>query len=227
MKTSYMLLALIVLVTLMGMTATNVLLKQEYDKLDWSNPLQGFDERDLPTVRHWVIDGRRVREIIIEPGAQAKAFIHPKLTEFYQFRQQGDTVFIEAADKLGTTAPYRNWQETASIGLVIRVPTVASIRMSNGLLTVRKFALDSLGVSLVNSRLRTSGLTVTDKCSLNIGRCSKTILGADQYALLQAVVRDSSALQLSNTQISKFAFDPSPRAEIELNGRALQWLKKL
>ncbi|GAB3758568.1 hypothetical protein [Spirosoma pomorum] len=226
MKTSHILLAIIVLITLMGMTATNVLLKQEYDKLDWSNPLQGFDKRMLPAARHWVIDGP-VDEVIVEHGPQSEAYISPGRSN-YQLKQQGDTMFVSylVVKQKYMYAKNRETDKEETIELVIRTPDLESVRMKNGRLTIRKFTLDSLNVSLINGRLRTSGLTVTGNCALDISQCSKTILGTDQYASLQATVRDSSALQLSNTQVRTLAVDPSHKAEVELSGRALRWLKK-
>jgi hypothetical protein len=230
MKTSYILLALIVLITLMGMSATNVLLKQEYDKLDWSNPLQGFEERALPAARHWVLDGP-INEIVIESGSQTQAFVNPNRLN-YQLKQRGDTMFVtygiaeKNAAELHMYAKnsYRDQEE--NIQLLIRTPDLKSVRMNNGSLTIRKFTLDSLSLFLMNSRLRTNGLAVTRNCAIDIRQCSKVILGADQYNSLQALVRDSSAIQLGNTQINKLAVTPSSDANVELTGQALQWLGK-
>lgn len=69
MKASYILLSVLAIVTLTGMVATDVLLKQQYDKIDWTNPYQNYEKRSLPTAKHWVIVGTSTQEIIVERSA--------------------------------------------------------------------------------------------------------------------------------------------------------------
>lgn len=66
MKTSHILLTIVAVVTLTGMVATDVLLKQQYDKVDWSDPYQDFDRRTLPSAKHWIIDSAPTDEIMVE-----------------------------------------------------------------------------------------------------------------------------------------------------------------
>ena len=65
MKTSHILLALIAVITLTGMVATDLLLKQQYDKINWRNAYQDFKKRDSPNARHWVVTGTPVGEVIV------------------------------------------------------------------------------------------------------------------------------------------------------------------
>ena len=226
MKTSYILLATVAAVTLTGMVATDVLRKQRYDKIDWSDQYQAFERRALPSARHLVVEAAPVAEIIVEKNARPQALLSPEYVRFYRTRQWGDTLFVTLApDYDGPDDPKANASELAT-GLVLRLPDLQSLRVRNGRLTVRNFTLNQLAVSLQNSRLRTDGLTVRDSFMLTERRNSFAVLGADRYQLLQVIVRDSSGLQLDDAEAKSFTVDASPRAEVQMRGQALRWLAK-
>ncbi len=226
MKTSYILLALIAVITLTGMVATDVLLKQQYDKIDWSNPYQDYEKRSLPTAKHWVIEGTPRAEIIVEQGTTAaQVLVKPDMIKFYRIRQQSDTLFVGFTLENDQREPPRNATDyELGAGLVLRLPDVQSIRITNGRLTLRKLTLTNVAVSLLNSRLRTNGLTVKNGFDLTSSQNSFAVLGPDRYGSLRTVVQDSSGVELNDTYMAAFTKELSPKAEVQLRGQALRWL---
>lgn len=227
MKTSYSLLALVALITLTGMITTDVLLKRQYTKIDWSDPYQTFERRALPAVRHLVIEAAPIAEVVVEQNPTAQALLLPAMASSYRTQQRGDTLVVSfTMNYTGEKRSPRDnsWYELPA-GLVLRLPTIESVRMTNGCLTLRKMALDSLAVSLENTRLRTQQMTVKDALGIIADQNSFAMLGPERYPSLQAVIRDSSGLQLTNTQLGMLTTELSPKAEIQLSGQALKWLK--
>lgn len=227
MKTSHILLALIAIVTLTGMVTTDVLLQRQYTKIDWSDPYQSFERRALPAVKHLVVDTAPIAEVIVEQNPASQALLFPDMANSYHTRQQGDTLFVSFT--MNYTGEKRNprdnsWYEL-SAGLVLRLPKVESIRMTNGCLTLRKITLDSLAVSLENTRLRTKQITIGNGLTLIESQNSFAMLGDDRYQSLRVLVHDSSGLQLNNTPVQAFTPQVSPKAEVQLRGQALKWLK--
>ena len=228
MKTSYSLLALIAVVTLTGMVATDLLLKQQYEKIDWRNTYQDFEKRDLPKARHWVIEGTPTSEIIIVKTIdKPQALIAPDKVKFYRVRLQGDTAFVSfTPDYSGyRNSPQNDAGRELGVQLVLRLPNVQALHVENARLTLAGLSTDSLTVSLFLSRLRTHRVTVSKNFALTVAQNSFAMLGADQYKSLQAVVADSSGMQLNDSRVDAFAKTVSPNAEIQVKGQALTWLK--
>ncbi|GAB3998332.1 hypothetical protein GCM10028807_45740 [Spirosoma daeguense] len=229
MKTSHILLAIILLVTLTGMVATDVLLKQEYQRIDWKNPYQSFVHRPLPGLKHYVIEGTPIGEImLLRSTDKAEALIEPEQAKFYKTRQQGDTLFVsftpEFSGYQGTPREDADYEKSKHV--VLRIADLKSLRVKDSRLTLTDFGTDTLSITLQNSRLRTNKLGVSKGFSINSSQNSFAVLGTeDQYNLLRAVVQDSSGIQLNNTSIKTFVPNVSPKAEIQLRGDALKWLK--
>ena len=227
MKTSYILLAIVAVVALTGMVATDVLLKREYDKIDWRNPYQNFERRALPTARHWVIDGTPVHEIVVVRSTDTpQALIGPGAVKFYRTRQQGDTVFVAfTPDYDGYQGDPRNDADhELGVRLVLQMLPFQTMRVVNARLTLSELTTDTLRIMLENSRLRTKKINITGSFGLTAAQNSFVVLGADQYKNLYADVRDSSGIRLNDTQTAVFTPAVSPRAEVQLRGRALRWL---
>ena len=226
MKTSHILLATVAVVTLTGMVATNVLLKQQYEKIDWSDQYQSFERRTVPPVTHWVVEGAPTDEIIVErTEGSAQALVNFGQSPLFRIKQQGDTAYVYfTPDYDGSNEPRRDAYTELPAGLVLRLPDLQSLRVTNSRLTLRGFAPKQLTVSLQNTRLRTNSLTVTGSFALTADQNSFAVLGPDRYQTLRLTVRDSSGAQLNNTQTAQFLPDLSPKAEVQLRGRALRWL---
>ena len=221
MKTSHILLATVALVTLTGMVATNVLLKQQYEKIDWRNSYQDFDRRVVPTATYVVIEGAPTAEIIVERSTDtAQALLLPSMANSFSTRQRGDTLLVTFTMNYDDEPrnPRNDIDNELPAGLVLRLPDLQSLRVTNSRLTLRGFTPKQLTVSLQNTRLRTNGLNVTGSFSLTADQNSFAVLGPDQYQSLRLVVRDSSGAQLNDTQTVQFLPDVSPKAEVQLRG---------
>ena len=210
------------------MVATDVLLKQQYDKIDWRNPYQAYEKRSLPSAKHWVIEGAPASEIVVVGSAdKPQALVDPQFIKFYRIRQQEDTVFV------AFTPDYAGWQSQPRdaadrklyIAVVLRLPGLQTLRVKNGRLTLSELAKENLQVTLQNSRLRTQNLSVSKAFDLIASQNSFATLGPDHYGALRTVVQDSSGVQLNDTQIEVFTNQAAPKAEIQLRGKALKWLK--
>ena len=228
MKTSHILLAIVAVVSLTGMIATDVMLKQQYDKIDWSDQYQNFERRTLPSATHWVIEGAPTDEIIIERSAgQAQALLNNERSQFFRVRQQGDTAYVAFTPAYtGSHEPKNDAYRELGTGLVLRLPDLQSLRITNGRLTLRERTVSALAIHLENTRLRTNYLTVNGPMTLTGSRNSFAVLGADRYQSLRTIMRDSSGVQLNDTHTETFSPDVSPKAEVQLRGRALRWLAK-
>ena len=231
MKTSYILLAIIAILTLTGMVATDVLLKQQYDNIDWRNQYQNYEKRDLPRATHWVLEGTSGSEIIIEhtTGA-AQALLQPEEAKNYSIRQQGDTVFVTfkpSNGRFGENDSLRHVAERSfSEDLLLRIPKLTSINAKDARITVRNWSMDRLTINLRNTRLQTHNVVIADSLALTVGQNSFSVLSnTDQYKTVQAVVQDSSGIQINDTPIANFTAQTSPKAEVRLSGQALKWLK--
>ena len=229
MKTSYILLAVIATVTLTGMIATDVLLKQQYEQIDWHNPYQNFEQRSLPTAKHWVVEGGPTNEIIIERSkSKPQALVKSDYVKFYRTRQQGDTIFVAfTPDFTGyQSGPRNDAYYELGVQLVLRLPDWQTLQVKSARLTLRELTADKLTISLQNSRLRTNKLKISGSFSLIASQNSFAVLGPeDQYKTLQTIVQDSSGVQLNNAQAESFTKQVSPMAEVQLRGQALRWLK--
>jgi hypothetical protein len=226
MKTSYYLLTATVLIALTGMVATDVLLKNEYEKIDWSNQYQFFARCALPSTKHIVVDGTADREILIELGQQAQALIAPADSSFFSFRTQHDTLYVSFDPY--TTAHQRPIQtvwNSRSIGLILRLPALVSVSGINTRLTIQERIQPTLDVSLQNSVLFARQLAVSSSFRLTERETSFALLDKGNYRSMQLIVQDSSVTHLKDTRMDAFSPTLSDRAEVQFNGQATRWVK--
>lgn len=210
------------------MVAADVLLKQQYDTIDWNDKYQNFERRALPSVQHYVIESAPIAEVIVEGGSRTpQALLLPSMADSYRAEQRGDTVFVRFTMHYseGKRSP-RDYNYELSAGLVLRLPKVQSVQFTNGALTLRHLTPDQLNVDLQNSRLRTDHVTVLGSFGLNSRQNSFAALNADRYGSMRAVVQDSSGVQLNDVTTEALTAELSPRAEVQLRGRALRWVKQ-
>ncbi len=228
MKTSSILLAVIALVTLTGMVATDVLLKQQYNKVDWKNPYQDYEKRNLPTAKHWVIEGTPTNEIIIEQRTGVShALVEKETAKYYRTRQQGDTVFVFFTPdySVGRNSPRADAERGYSNAVLLQLAGLQSLTAKNARLTLRNWTGEQVAITLENSRLRTDKLAIAGAFDLTASQNSFAVLGPDRYGSLQASIQDSSGVQMNDTQAITFTKQLSPKAEVQLRGQALKWLR--
>lgn len=150
--------------------------------------------------------------------------------EGFGLRQAKDTVFVSFTPdySIDRNRPRDDADMQFPVEMVLGLPTdqQQSIRVINGRVSVEKLSAKQLTLELVKTRLQTDQLRVTDYFTLTSAQNSFATLGSkDQYKALQVVVKDSSGVLLNDVQTVAFSKQVSPRAEIQLRGRALSWLK--
>ena len=231
MKKSTILLALVAFVALSGMVTSNLLLKQEYDKINWSRPYPTFRQQALPnTIRHVVIKTFPVASVVIEPSDTARMLVKPDLASHLKTQQRADTLFVQFTPPGELSATELNPRDMSSVpwksvGLVLRLPRLQSLHATNSWLTVLKFRPELLTVTLNHSRLEALTVSTVGACRLAVSRGSWAQLGAERFGALAVSVQDSSLLQLLGTTAGVFTREIAPSAGIQFTGGALGLLK--
>lgn len=243
MKTSHYLLIAAILITLTGMVATDVLLKREYEKIDWSDPYQFFARRALPTARHVVITGTPSRDIIVETGQvitvdmprqsahnepvrMAQALVAPEDSLFFRSHMQHDTLYISFdPDATIQGSPRVEAWADKRVGALIRLPAIQSLTAIDARVKLPQLTVPSLDVTLQNSYLNTFAIAVLGSFRLVERQNSLAELSGGNYKTVNVVVQDSSAVHLNNTQIDAFSPTLSERAEVQFKGKATRWVK--
>jgi hypothetical protein len=231
MKPSRILLALVALVGLSGMVANNLLLKQEYDTINWGRPYPTFRRQALPnTIRHVVIETFPSASVVIEAGDTAQTLVKPDLAIHFKTRRRADTLFVRfmpPGELSPTEFDPRNTQYSPwkGVGLVLRLSQLQSLYATDSRLTVSKFRPETLAITLNHSRLEAMTLSTVGSCRLAVNRGSWAQLGAGQFGALAVSVQDSSLLQLLGTTAGVFTKNIAPSASIHLTGGALGLLK--
>lgn len=227
MKTSYYLLLAAAVITLTGMVGIDVLLKQGYEKIDWSNQYQFFARRSLPGASHLVISGTPGREIIVEPGKEPMALVAPDDSLSFRFRMQHDTLFVSFnPDTTDHRSPRKTVGDDKTTGLLLRLPTLESVNAINARLTLQDRPLTDLTVSLQNSLLFANQLTVPASFQLTERQNSLAMLTKGSYKTMQLMLQDSSAIHVNDTRIDTFSPTLSDRAEVQFSGQSTRWVKQ-
>ncbi len=231
MKPSTILLTLVAFVGLSGMVANNLLLKQEYDKINWSRPYPMFQRQALPSaIRHVVIETFPVASVVIEAGDTAQILVKPDLAIHLKTRQRSDTLFVQFMPpgelSSGGFRPRDLYSvPKEGVGLVLRLRDLHSLTATESWLQLGRFRPDALTLTLNHSRLDALAVSSVGACQLTVNRGSWAQLGPGRFGSLAVSVPDTSLLQLFGTTAGVFTKRISPSATIQLTGGALGLLK--
>lgn len=230
MKTSIKLLCLLAVITLTGMLSVDGLLKQQYDRIDWSNPYQGFTARPLSNVRHVRISGTPDHsEIRIQQGVKPQALIDPQKhtnASGIEIAQKGDTLLVTFNKKGGGwDSPIDEERNSYHTTLVLNLPMLSSLYVNNVRVTVSGFETDQLSLTAHHARLKTEKIRVSGTLTVQTENQAFAILDADACGTLQATVRDSSGVNLENIRPNRLITNVAPRAELRLKGNQLGAMK--
>ncbi len=223
MKTSIKLLCLLAVVTLTGMLSVDGLLKQEYDKIDWSNPHQGFTIKPLPALRHVRISGTPGFVILLQKDATAQALLDPDLNGHrFTTTQRGDTLLVVLETKdTGWDGPIDNEWDFYRTALVLNLPALSSLFVNNVRVKVNGFETDQLSLTAHHARLITEKIRVSGTLSVQTENRAYATLNTDTCGILRATVRDSSGLNMDGIRPGRFISDIAPKGEIRLRGHQL------
>ena len=227
MKTSIKLLCLLAVITLTGMLSVNGLLKQQYDRIDWSNPYQDFVIKPLPVLRHVRISGTPEYGIRIQQGAKSQALLGPELNaSVLEISQQGDTLLV-TFNKKGSNwdGPIDSEWDNYHTGLVLNLPALSSLYVNNVRANVSGFETDQLSLTAHHARLRTEKIRVPGQLTVQTEKRAFAILDADTCGILRVTVRDLSGANLEKVRPDRLITNVAPGAELRLKGNQLGAMK--
>lgn len=230
MKTSIKLLCLLAFITLSGMLSVDGLLKQQYDRIDWSNPYQDFTAQPLPTLKHVRILGTPdYSEIRIQQGAKPQALIDRQKhtnTSAVEITQKGDTLLVLFHKKgSGWDGPINKDWNFYHTALVLNLPALSSLYMNNVRATISGFETNQLHLTAHHALLKTEKIRIAGLLTVQTENQAFAILGGDLCGTLQATVRDSSGVELERIAPNQLITNVAPRAELRLKGNQLRAMK--
>lgn len=230
MKTSIKLLCLLAVVTLTGMVSINVLLKKQYDLLDWSNPYQSYISRPLPALRHVHIVGKLGYQVLIRQHPQASVLINPDfpLSKF-QVSQRGDTLLIKlsAADSNATGPVYEPWDEWEKNqpDIALNLPELNSLEATNVRIAVDGFSATNLSLTSRHALLKTKRIRVPGSLAVQAQNGSIVRLNADTCGVLLVTARDSVSVSLDKIDPVRILPTIAPKAELRVRGQQVEQLQ--
>ena len=231
MKPSTILLALVALVGLSGMVANNLLLKQKYDKINWSRPYPTFRRQALPnTIRHVVIETFPVASVVIEAGDTARILVKPDLAIHLKTQQRADTLFVQFMPPGELSSGGFRPRDMFSIpkegvGLVLHLRELRSLTATDTWLALKRFRPETLAITLNHSRLEALLVSTVGGCRLAVNRGSWAQLGPNRFGSLAVSAPDSGLVQLLGTTAGVFTKTIAPSASVSLQGGALGLLR--
>ena len=226
MKTSIKLLCLLAVITLTGMLSVNGLLKQQYDRIDWTNPYQNFTTQPIPALRHVRISGTPDYEIKLERNASAQALLDPDLSgHIFKTDRRGDTLLITFTAKgKGWNGPIDD-EWPGFVALVLHLPELNSLYTNNVRVTVSGFETPQLSLTAHHARLFTEKMRINGTLTVQTENQGFALIRADSCKTLRATLRDSSSMNLNSIHPIRLITDVAPKAGLRLKGQQLGAMK--
>ncbi|MCY7356092.1 MAG: hypothetical protein LH609_01215 [Rudanella sp.] len=227
MKTSIKLLCLLAIISLTGMLSVDGLLKQQYDRIDWSNPYQNFVVNSLPALRHVRISGTPGFVIHLQQNAKSQALLDPDLTGHrFVTTQRGDTLLVVFKTKdNGWDGPIDKEWEYYRTALVLNLPALSSLSVNNVRVKVSGFETNQLSLIAHHARLITEKIRVSGTLSMQTENRAFAILNAYTCGTLRAIVRDSSGVQLDEIRPNRLITNVASGGELRIKGNQLGVMK--
>ncbi len=235
MKLSAKLLFTLLFLVMAGMLATNFVLKNEYDRIDKSNPYWTFEKMLEQPFRHLKIEGGNNNLVVFEPAPLAsvrvdKKWIGPE-EENVRAEVRNDTLFIRIPFKYDPDdARYRSGRQ-----ILARIfsPELLSIEGRNTALVMNKLDQASLDIRLsgkstctvesIRRSLDSVRIFQSDSTRLEFNM-SPNIKGPKQMYIrsMSAEVMGNSRLDINRTEVGDIRLETSEKAVVELTGKVLK-----
>lgn len=225
MKTSLLLFLVSIGIVVMGLVSYNVLLKKEYDKIDWSNPYQFYKPLPIRAVSYLVLNGNPYHEFLIEYHEKPAALVRPEDSSAVKYRQEGDTLFIDYKPlERYSVKPKLITARSLPTRIVVRLPTLKQIIATKGHLVVQNFDTDSLTLNMSFTRLTLFKVKVRQHAQILLQKESFAEFFDGPFNRMKLHVRDDSGFDLHDAKIIQFEPVISDKSEVRLSGQALKWL---
>ena len=218
MKTSNKLVILILLIFFGTIVGSAMILKQEYDKIDFDDPFYGLVRNELPDYSVVKLKGDTWGRADIRHGEHYE-FLYPAGQDFFKFEVRSDTLVIEYTGKarrdFTTTAyvlaPQLSHVYSEGFGYRLHGWQSDSVQLNyageNGFLTLTNNQFEQISVHV------SKGGT----CRLEEG---------NQLGKASIVVRDSSNLIIERSRVDSLRLDAEPQAKVQLPGSLLEKVKR-
>ena len=218
MKTSNQLILLIVLIFFGAIIGSAMILKQEYQKIDFDDPFYGLVRNELPDYSVVKLKGDTWGRADIRHGEHYE-FLYPAGQDFFKFEVRSDTLVIEYTGKARrdfTTTAYVLAPQLSSVysegfGFRLHAWQSGSLQLhysgENGFLSLTDNRFEQITVKLSNGgtfRLEEGNL----------------------IGLADIQVMDSSTLVIEQAQIDSLVLNTTPEAKVQLPGALLEKIKR-
>ncbi|TAE24591.1 MAG: hypothetical protein EAZ91_20230 [Cytophagales bacterium] len=232
MKTSIKLLCLLAVIALTGMVSIDLLLKEQYEKIDWSNPYQNFIRKPLPALRHVRIMGIPDHQVLIRQNPESFLLIEPDSRQAQlQTSQKGDTLVVDFS------SPKYNWQSSMyepwgewdknQADIVLNLPVLNSLDATFGKVVLDGFTADTMTLTCRRALLKTKHIQVQSTLFVQMQSGSRAWLDADRCGTLVVTARDSAMVSLEAIKPARLVPTIAPKAELHLRGEQLQGIRAL
>ncbi|MDF1699086.1 MAG: hypothetical protein P1U56_24750 [Saprospiraceae bacterium] len=195
MKSSNILLLVLCIIVLSGMIYTNVVLKNEFQKIDLSDNLKNYISHSMESFSILEIKGSNGYPIEINKGNTNDVKVLRSRINHFSQRLFGDTLFIEFT---GSNIPLdQTYSMKTPPGIIIEVESLSEIRTSQTYNRISNFSDQDLNITLKNS-----SITEVVNCNLNIlNLCSND---DSQFVFSQNNTVHSLQITMKDNSIGRF-----------------------
>jgi hypothetical protein len=214
--------------------ASNMTLKNEYDKNrnSFNDPLKGFNKIGNQSFKHIKIENTQVTNpIIFDTSSQSSVFVMPN-SQTKEWAEnifvQNDTLFIKSDEHL---PEYRTFQ---SIPIRIFAPQIETINISKGQLIIHSLNQKSITINLSNHANFELDNAINDLDSFKISINNSSNFNINYHKspknltiqTCEASLNDDSQLHLGNAHIKHFKLIGTNDNHIELSSETMKSLLK-
>jgi hypothetical protein len=177
MKTSNRLLTVLLAITLVAILSSNLVLKAEYEKIDFKDPFYGYQAQQLPTFKVVKLNGGHTGLIQLQPGTGYEVRVSVKDSNQVKWQIRNDTLELSY---LWTGQPY-----FYRVGDALRQPPVVYI-----------FAPVLHTILARGSTCKLTGWKEADWILLHEGQRSTMLLSNNTIRSLSATIQQNGFLQI-------------------------------
>ncbi|WP_316745663.1 hypothetical protein [Pedobacter gandavensis] len=239
MKTSNMLIIAAIIVSLGMITTYNFSLKAAYEAGDYKNRFNESEFTEMKNVETLNVNAANLITVVIEPGKKEGIWIRKRIKSRVALNQEGQTLTIGLTDEAKKAIRTIGYDDIVLIvNNLSKLKTVAYWPKGNTQENVNYFGSEVVlkGLKGDNLEIMMDGSTSVsmDKAVL---KTLKAVIGEEKGAAALNLDQDNqiefaefeipgaSKLTLSNPKIVKTQYNVSDKANVTLNGTALQVIK--
>ena len=228
MKNSNRLVLLILLIFFGAIFGTSMILKQEFEKIDFDNPFYGLSRNELPAFSAVKLQGDYHGLVEIQPGEKYE-ILKPDSWNIFQWEVRQDTLFLHYT---GEARGGRYYSEQTlskpSAAAYVLAPSVSSVVSEGMSCRIANMSADSFharfdgdsgGISFKDNTFKTLSAQSGDKGILqfeNDNRIDKALINAEDESLVTILGQEIDSLQLL----------AGPQAKVLLPGALLEKIKR-